>query len=795
MNRLRKLRGDSRGDSRGGSRGGSRIERGPIFPSILLVAVVLTATWMSYASGGTYVSGWAPVAFYLAALALIISIDGAFRGMKSRWSIAALVLFAAYTAWTFASLLWSPNRGDAWLGAGQTLLYLLAFWVALMLVASGASRRWLLAASAIGPAIVAALTLLILVPRFEDLFTVTNQVMDAAEYRLTGTIGSGAGEAAFLLFPFWAAVYLAGSRQANPFLRGLVLAGAVLSLELSILTQSRGSMVALSVSLPIFFLISGQRLRGLIALIPVGGALLLAFPELNEVFLTGVTQESATVASIEAVLPTVWATAAGAGLYGLVWGLIDQKWKPQRNVTRVAGGAALAITLVFLVAGATVAVERVGNPIAWGEQKWEDFKTEVYKPEQGQSRYSSISGGGRPLLWQVAWEDFATHPVLGVGTQNYEATLYQQREQWTGYERQPHSLPLEVLAERGAIGGILFFGLLATCLMAGLWRRFSDLASEGKAQVGAMIAAITYWFVYSSTEWFWQMPATTLPAVVYLAMLAGPWQRVEAEPLRWPLRAVGAGVALLAAAAVAPLYIANYYVHQSYASTNPREALAAVERAQRFNPVSPDYFEREAELAMESGDWDRVENGYRNAIALNPEHHRPYRLLAVSYEQRGDLDRALSYYQEALALNPLDPFLNRDVIELLAQESAQQSAQVRFLSGSTELGRLNLRMVNSASERNLGLQGSATLPPDTGVLFVWPADIIEPGWLNKITIPSDVAFIQFQGKINEIKSMTSTDEVRAEPQKPYRLAIVAEPGFFERNNIRPENQAVFAVSP
>src|SRR5215207_7483323 len=163
MNRLRKLRGDSRGDSRGES----RIERGPIFPSILLVAVILTATWMSYASGGTYVSGWAPAAFYLAALALIISIDGAFRGMKSRWSIAALVLFAAYTAWTFASLLWSPNRGDAWLGAGQTLLYLLAFWVALMLVASGASRRWLLAASAIGPAIAAALTLLFLGPRFE----------------------------------------------------------------------------------------------------------------------------------------------------------------------------------------------------------------------------------------------------------------------------------------------------------------------------------------------------------------------------------------------------------------------------------------------------------------------------------------------------------------------------------------------------------------------------------------------------------------------------------------------------
>src|SRR5215208_632859 len=245
-------------------------KHGRLAPTVVLVAVVLLASWMGAVDGGYFVRGWAPAALLLAALALIASLFGVLRGAGSWWANAALGLFAAYTAWTFASLLWSPNRGDAWLGAGQTLLYLLAFWVALMLVASGASRRWLLAASAIGPAIVAALTLLILVPRFEDLFTVTNQVMDAAEYRLTGNIGSGAGEAAFLLVPFWAAVYLAGSRQANPFLRGLVLAGAVLSLELSILTQSRGSMVALSVSLPIFFLISGQRLRGLIALIPIG---------------------------------------------------------------------------------------------------------------------------------------------------------------------------------------------------------------------------------------------------------------------------------------------------------------------------------------------------------------------------------------------------------------------------------------------------------------------------------------------------------------------------------------------
>src|SRR3712207_9300172 len=47
-------------------------------------------------------------------------------------------------------------------------------------------------------------------------------------------------------------------------------------------------------------------------------------------------------------------------------------------------------------------------------------------------------------------------------------------------------------------------------------------------------AAITYWFVHSTAEWFWQLPAVTLPAVIYLALLVAPWQRIEAVPLRWP---------------------------------------------------------------------------------------------------------------------------------------------------------------------------------------------------------------------------------------------------------------------
>src|SRR5215217_1045432 len=770
-----------------------------LVPTLLLVTVILLASLMGYTEGGwvNYVNRWAPAALFLAGLTLILAITGVFRAPASRWATVALGLFAAYTAWTFASLLWSPNRGEAWLGAGQTLLYLLAFWLTVSLISLGASRRWVLAASVIGPAIVAALTLLRLAPRFQDLF---------GGNRLSGTVGYFNGEAAFLLIPLWVAVYLGGSRGVHPTLRALVLAGATLCVELAVLTQSRGALLAMAISLPVFFLLTGQRLRGLFAVAPIGGTLIATYPGLNDVYLASANQELAP-ATIERMVPIVLLGAAGAGLYGVLWGFIDQRWRPPRSIIRLIGGVALAGTIAVVALSAAAVSERVGNFVSWGERQWGAFKQEPPKHDtsEQQGRYLSNPTTERYVLWQVAWQNITSSPLLGVGTHNYEATYYQLRERWAPNSvLQPHSLPLEVLSERGIVGGVLFFGFLISCLGGGLRQRLGHLGSEGKAQVGALIAAVTYWFVHSGVDWFWQLPAVTLPAVVYLAMLVGPWQQVEAAPLGWPLRAVGTGVSILAIGVIAPLYVADYYLTQSYSysSTDPEEALAAGERAQSVNPLDPKLSEQEARLAKQLGDWDRAEEAYHNEIRLNPEMPRPYVQLADAYAQRGDLEAALSFYQKALALNPLDPDLNLRVIALWAQASSQQSVRVRFMSGSTELDHLSVTVANNTPEREPALRGSATLPPGAGLMFVWPELIKDPFYMPNTTAPLDVALItslKYQGKIvgievTDIRTVAQPNQEEIVPEKPYDLAIVANRGFFERNNIRPGSEVV-VVSP
>jgi hypothetical protein len=377
------------------------------YPTVALVFVVLLATWMGDASGGYFVGTWALPAFILVGLALLFSATGLFGGTNLRWGVLALGLFVAYAAWTSASVLWSPNKGDSWLGVGQTLLYLLAFMVSVSLIAMGASRRSALAASALGPAVIAGLTLQAVVPNFEALFD---------DHRLVGTIGYYNGEAAFLLIAFWVAVYLGGSRRVNPVVRGAVLAGAVLCLDLAVLTQSRGAMVAMAVSLPVYFLFSGRRLRGLLALGAIGAALVVAFPALNGVYLASLNGEDAT-AALELVLPVVWITAAFVGLYGICWGLVDRKFRPPAALVRIAGSLVLITCAVGVAIGAMTLIAP-GDPMDQAQRSWEAFKTNDTTGEE-QSRYMSASGTGRYTLWQVAWEDFESHPVLGVGTHNY----------------------------------------------------------------------------------------------------------------------------------------------------------------------------------------------------------------------------------------------------------------------------------------------------------------------------------------------------------------------------------------
>lgn len=73
---------------------------------------------------------------------------------------------------------------------------------------------------------------------------------------------------------------------------------------------------------------------------------------------------------------------------------------------------------------------------------------------------SEVSFRGRASEYIVAWEMFSDHPILGVGKNNYPL-LYQDYSKRIGLDprttpREPHNLYLEVAAETGILGLLVF---------------------------------------------------------------------------------------------------------------------------------------------------------------------------------------------------------------------------------------------------------------------------------------------------------------------------------------------------
>lgn len=641
-----------------------------------MVGVAAANAWLGYSFGGYYIGEWGIFALLVVVMLLISTALGFLGGMRSRAGVVAVALLMGYTLWTFLSILWSANQGDAWYGSTLTLLYLLVFWVAATLVAAGLSRRLALSALTIGPGAVALLTIPMLTSGASG---DGNFFLDG---RLMGPTGYFNAQAAFLLISFWSGIYLAGSRRVHPFVRGLSLASTVVCLEVAVLTQSRGTALAFLASLVVFFFLSGRRTRGLLAFLPVAACTFLAFPTLNEVYLQLSSSETVTGASLSAIdraETVILVSGVVALIYGVAWGLTERSWHPSQGITRIVKLSCLALVAAGLLLGSFAVVERIGSPVSFAQERWVAFKTND-SSGQDESRYLSASGSGRFALWGVAWRDFEQNPILGVGTHNYEATYYQYRPDVTGWVKQPHSLPLEVVAERGIVGGALFFGFLGVCVVTGLHKRFMLLNSEGKGQIGAVMACLTYWFVHSSAEWFWQIPAITIPALIYLAMIVVPWVRVgEDEEVFWPLdrplRLAGIGLAVLALAAVGPLYLSDYYKQRSDAADNPWISLGQLERAQTFDPLNSNLAREEGDMAYRIGDIPRASESYARAIALNPDYYANYSVLGGFYEQLGEPQRALDLYRKAEELNPMDDEM------VIARERAQ--AQVEALQNAS----------------------------------------------------------------------------------------------------------------
>jgi hypothetical protein len=626
---------------------------GEALPPALGVVVV---AFMVATDGGYFVTTWNPGALVLLGLLAVALVSARGGRRPPRPLAAAVLLLLAYAAWSYLSIAWSGQPGDAWDGANRTLLYALAFTLFAWRPLPAGTVTTLVGALA---AVVVGIGLVELL----HLLSAADPRADFIGGRLSEPVGYPNADAVLWTMGVLVCMGLACVRSLPSLVRGPLLGGAVLLGGLALMAQSRGWLFALPIGLLVFVALQPDPVRALGAVVVVAlGVIAMRSPVLHvhESLGTGASFPHAVDAAARAVL----LAAAVVTVIGVAIAEADRRLKlPWRGLTRsgrVVLACGAAIGLVAVAALTVVAAD----PRTDISRAWNEF-TSGQKRETAASRFSSGLGSNRYDFWRVGMDAFWENPIGGLGADTFQHYYLRQRHS-TEQPLYPHSLEVRALAETGLVGTLALGAALAAALIAGIGGGMRWRTRLGASAAGAAVAAASWWLIQGSLDWFWEFAGlgTLAFALLGLAAAARPPARdvaIRGAIARLPRRAavaLGAVAGLLAGLSFVMPWLAEREVRDAASvwRTDPQAAYDGLDRAAGLNPLAGRPRLVDGAIAFRLGQIPRAREAFRQAVEREPGNAYALLELGLAEALSGRREAALRHLRAASAADPLDGF-------------------------------------------------------------------------------------------------------------------------------------------
>ena len=577
--------------------------------------------------------------------------------------------------WSESSTAWAESVENAVMSGNRWLVYGALLLLMLVLLRSDRRSALLLGAAGLGMGAVAVTVLARLLGANPGALFLGG--------RLNSPLGYINGEGCLFVMGFWLSFAVAEARRA--LVAGPAAGMATLMACLALLSQSRGTALAMLGSLILVVALVPGRTRRIYGLLVVAAGVTSAAPDLLRVYdhtvAGSVPVEIGHTAGRSALLA---ALAVGAVWALLTWALGLLRSRDVPRVRRL-GAWLLVVPVVLTLAVAASSVQRIEHDV---RDQWHAF-THLAGPSAGGSSSASASqsrllsgGGNRYDYWRIAWRVWREHPLLGVGAGNYPRSYYQQRATTEDIE-QPHSIELQVLSELGVIGALLLAGFIAgigwgVARMRPAARRSPLTRSLMVGAVGAFVA----WLVQTSVDWMHLLPGLTAIAIAGAAVLLRPrpasgagvrLRSTAADPGRPSLRrtltsrlalALGASAVavtlLVAGASLSRQGLSELYRAQAQSELDgghPATALTDTNRSLNIDSDAVEtYYVKAAALAR----FDQAtgaETALRQALAQEPNNFVTWALLGDIAIRERRMGRAKRDYDTAHKLNPRDATL------------------------------------------------------------------------------------------------------------------------------------------
>jgi uncharacterized protein len=120
------------------------------------------------------------------------------------------------------------------------------------------------------------------------------------------------------------------------------------------------------------------------------------------------------------------------------------------------------------------------------------------------------------------------------------------------------------------------------------------------------------------------------------------------------------------------------------------------------------------------------------------------------------------------------------------EKAAKPIVSPTFAMGALQLNNktVTVEIADNVDRRTFGLMGRASLPQDTGMLFIFDEVTSTCFWMMDTPLPLSIGFFDEDGVLVSADDMQPFDEAHHCPKKPMKYALEMPQGWFADNQVK-----------
>lgn len=120
---------------------------------------------------------------------------------------------------------------------------------------------------------------------------------------------------------------------------------------------------------------------------------------------------------------------------------------------------------------------------------------------------------------------------------------------------------------------------------------------------------------------------------------------------------------------------------------------------------------------------------------------------------------------------------------MVAMSGWAQQAQLPLIELFAGMHRIEAEVAATADSRQTGMMMRTSMPPQRGMLFVFPELAKHCMWMRNTLLPLSVAFLDERGGIINVEDMQPKTEINHCASKPARYALEMNLGWFKTRGL------------